>query len=666
MLSTSNVVTPGQEVTVSYNGSAAVNKITFTPSVAGLPASAMTPTTLLISAKATGGPHQTGLLPPTASELSALATAEPLSIGRRPLSLASSIDLTSNMPPPGDQGQEGSCVAWATAYAYRGFLDQVEYQWGLERTSGPVVCDLCDPDHNFSPAYVYNQLNGGHDNGLDPIAALNLLRNQGVATLAEMPYVPGQYLLQPTASQIAAAAPFKIASFAKLGFSLYFININPSLTAIKAQLAAGHPVLIGVSVDDSFENLGANQIWKNFVGKNYGGHELVLVGYDDSRNAFEFQNSWGTSWGTGGRGWVDYNFLLTDMYDGAFVITNTVSPMPTSAATPIPTPTPTQSAKPSSTPRPTATPSSAPSPVTTSPPTVSITIYPVPSGNLGSLIGITSGPDGALWFAETVANKIGRITTSGDVTEYTIPASKADPWDIITGPDGALWFTQSAGGVSPVARVSTSGEFTEFPYSGIGCNYGITVGPDNALWFGTACFPGVLGSMTTSGALSGCNQFGNAFPQYVTVGPDGAFWFTEMASDFPYIGRTTTACKTQTYSVPAKYTVGEGITVGSDRALWFTLNSTSGSAIGRITVVGEVETFPLPETSSVGLMGIATGPDGAVWFAEGAGKIGRITTSGQITEYSTGGPSARGITAGPDGAIWFTAETGVGRAALHF
>jgi len=54
----------------------------------------------------------------------------------------------------------------------------------------------------------------------------------------------------------------------------------------------------------------------------------------------------------------------------------------------------------------------------------------------------------------------------------------------------------------------------------------------------------------------------------------------------------------------------------------------------------------------------ATGPDGNVWFTDlGAGKVGKITPSGTITEYGGLSPSAffpYGITAGPDGKMWFT------------
>jgi virginiamycin B lyase len=34
---------------------------------------------------------------------------------------------------------------------------------------------------------------------------------------------------------------------------------------------------------------------------------------------------------------------------------------------------------------------------------------------------ITAGPDGALWFTERFANKIGRVDTLGNITEFVIP-----------------------------------------------------------------------------------------------------------------------------------------------------------------------------------------------------------------------------------------------------
>jgi virginiamycin B lyase len=59
---------------------------------------------------------------------------------------------------------------------------------------------------------------------------------------------------------------------------------------------------------------------------------------------------------------------------------------------------------------------------------------------------ITEGPDGNLWFTEWSGNKIGRITPSGTVTEFTIPTAASSPNGIVAGPDGNIWFTETDGG----------------------------------------------------------------------------------------------------------------------------------------------------------------------------------------------------------------------------
>ena len=52
----------------------------------------------------------------------------------------------------------------------------------------------------------------------------------------------------------------------------------------------------------------------------------------------------------------------------------------------------------------------------------SITEYSLPTST-SIPQGITAGPDGNLWFAETNGNRIGKITPSGTLTEYPIPTS---------------------------------------------------------------------------------------------------------------------------------------------------------------------------------------------------------------------------------------------------
>ena len=66
--------------------------------------------------------------------------------------------------------------------------------------------------------------------------------------------------------------------------------------------------------------------------------------------------------------------------------------------------------------------------------------------------GITYGPDGAFWFVEYLANKIGRLVPGEAITEYSIPYASSGPRMIAAGPGGDLWFTQQSS--SSIGRVS--------------------------------------------------------------------------------------------------------------------------------------------------------------------------------------------------------------------
>src|ERR1700730_18930061 len=102
--------------------------------------------------------------------------------------------------------------------------------------------------------------------------------------------------------------------------------------------------------------------------------------------------------------------------------------------------------------------------------------------------GITSGPDGNLWFAETAASKVARLeVASGVISEWTMPKTiqyggNCSPRGITNRPDGAVWFTEFA--CNMIARINSSGQITEFSLSSATAQpLGITVGPDGALWF---------------------------------------------------------------------------------------------------------------------------------------------------------------------------------------
>lgn len=216
--------------------------------------------------------------------------------------LPKKVDLSANMPPPGNQGNQNSCVGWATAYALKSYQEKIEER----RNFAPN--GRLDAKAVFSPAFIYNQINNGRDGGSTFSDALNLLSNQGAVSLAEMPYSDRDYLKAPPSKVMNSAKRYRIDYWRQ-------VNIR-DLKEVKAQLNAGYPVLIGALIDEGFIKAKTGYVWKKQVGQSLGGHAMVLVGYDDAKQAFKLINSWGTDWGEKGYGWVDYKFFPKVVREG--------------------------------------------------------------------------------------------------------------------------------------------------------------------------------------------------------------------------------------------------------------------------------------------------------------------------------------------------------------
>lgn len=93
---------------------------------------------------------------------------------------------------------------------------------------------------------------------------------------------------------------------------------------------------------------------------------------------------------------------------------------------------------------------------------------------------------------------------------------------------------------------------------------------------------------------------------------------------------------------------GRPITAGPDGALWFFV-SDHGAFVSKMTTSGQTQRFAMPAGPMPNAL--TAGPDGNVWYA-GDGRIGRVTSGGQVTEYPIPALHATGIVAGPDGALW--------------
>jgi streptogramin lyase len=277
---------------------------------------------------------------------------------------------------------------------------------------------------------------------------------------------------------------------------------------------------------------------------------------------------------------------------------------------------------------------------------------------------ITTGPDGNLWFIDNGNNKIGRMTPSGEVTEYDDGLSSGDGLSgIAPGPDGNVWFTESKG--HQIGRITPQGTITRFA-DGLTEEpeiYGITAGPEGNMWF-TETFTHKIGVINLSTyKITEFPAPGGAFTSIVK-GPEGNLWYTNSAE--ARVSRMTPTGMAEEFSplsskecstpAEANCPYPDSIVVGGDGNLW--VDEGRGNAIGRITPLGGISEFSTGLTANAAVADMATGPEGNVWFTENAAnQIGWITPTGAITEFSTGlapdsGPY--GIVRGPEENLWVT------------
>ena len=291
-----------------------------------------------------------------------------------------------------------------------------------------------------------------------------------------------------------------------------------------------------------------------------------------------------------------------------------------------------------------------------------------------SLGGIVAGADGNVWFTNSGQYKVGRITPSGTVTQFDLPATVGGPSGITAGPDGNIWVTTNALGQGRqdwIVRIGLDGTVTQFP-AGAGRGdfgagpTGIASGPDGNLWF-TEFWTNRIGRMTPTGVLT---EFPiptpETAPRGIVAGPDGNLWFIESHFNHTAVARITTAGLVMEYPLGGSsddQLQPTDIVAGHDGNLW--LNQTHPSApqgeIVRVAPDGSSRVFALPKGTRPS--GMASGPDGNIWFTDWSrNTIGRMSPSGTLRQFSLPRRNSQpiSITAGPDGRLWFTESSRIG------
>jgi hypothetical protein len=105
---------------------------------------------------------------------------------------------------------------------------------------------------------------------------------------------------------------------------------------IKDCMARYGPIGSAIAADRAFMNVRRGQIFRG-SGATDIDHEVILCGWDDSKNAWLLRNSWGDGWADDGYCWIDYRANLIG-YHAIWCDAGSPSPTPPSPTPPAPMP----------------------------------------------------------------------------------------------------------------------------------------------------------------------------------------------------------------------------------------------------------------------------------------------------------------------------------------
>ncbi|CAM3573097.1 Vgb family protein [Nocardioides zeicaulis] len=312
----------------------------------------------------------------------------------------------------------------------------------------------------------------------------------------------------------------------------------------------------------------------------------------------------------------------------------------------------------------------------TAPADAAVTVFPVPTSAAG-LGRITTAPDGSMWFAEEDANKVGRITTAGQVQEFALPPTDSSVegpvQSLDVGPDGSVWVVTEHG--EDVVRLSSTGQlldsWTFENYDGcVGdtCPYGgeVRVDPAGKAWVTMNYGSSFIAVVTPTGGPIAYNNSPEC-DDVLGEAADGSMWCqngSPQAQDtITHVGAD--AASGTTYPLPSDASYPNALAAGPVGSIWFTRSwtgtfatSPSHGSVGYLdAATGATQIWGTGSRSAP--QDLVKGPDNQMWFTNAGAVpgIGHVSATGVGAVSSVGNYQPTSLTFGPDGAIWFTDAT---------
>ncbi len=249
------------------------------------------------------GEHPTGLVP---ADPGVAAISAPLrfaaALAATP-ALPSRVDLRAHTVPVGNQGSLGSCTSWALGYAIAGWYATKDRHYGVP-FSAPYLYALAHRDDG-----------SGRMRGSTTLANYSVMAVGGIAEKASGTRSDTDATSRITTAERISAAQHKGTT------PIYLFTSRRSAVAaasIKAALAAGKPVLLGIDTGRGFQGLSsADSVMTAAKATGAAGepHAVAAFGYDAT--GVQIQNSWGTRWGRAGWATLSWDFVAGHVFEAS-------------------------------------------------------------------------------------------------------------------------------------------------------------------------------------------------------------------------------------------------------------------------------------------------------------------------------------------------------------
>ena len=225
---------------------------------------------------------------------------------------AEALELDQVVPGILDQGGTSSCVAHAIA----GAIHTAEAHAGL-----PVALVSRRALYYQSRRY-HDERRFLRDSGTYNRTCVKALAAYGVPDERHFPWRPLRINQRPGWQALRYAHPRRGGEYLRI-----FETGSQRVLAVRAALAAGHPVIFGTALADSFLHSGGPDLIGLPTGPAdgpiVGRHAMYLTGYrtaETGRIEFRVVNSWGTGWRDHGRAWLTSDYLAWSQTDDLWIV----------------------------------------------------------------------------------------------------------------------------------------------------------------------------------------------------------------------------------------------------------------------------------------------------------------------------------------------------------